>query len=809
MEDMDEIVQEFLVESHENLDQLDHDLVELEQDPTSRPLLSSIFRTIHTIKGTSGFLAFSQLESVTHVGESLLSRLRDGALTLTPEMTSALLAMVDAVRALLGQIEESGQEGDRDHSALIATLTALQQGDAAPAAGTEEPTTHSATSNDSAASKDSANKDDAGSATDDAPADDATPVAAGDDALLGELLVTQGAVTEDEVILALAAQEVGDDRRIGEILVNVGDTTPEAVAAALDTQHEGRRSAADSTIRVDVDLLDTLMNLVGELVLTRNQIVQRAATRQDADLLRTSHRLNLIAGELQEGVMRTRMQAIDTVWSKLPRVVRDLSVQLGKQVRVQMEGRDTELDKTILESVKDPLTHLVRNSVDHGIETPDLRVAAGKPAEGTLTLRAFHEGGQVNIEICDDGAGIDPAKLRDRAVARGLLSPEAATRLSDREALNLIFAPGFSTAEKVTNVSGRGVGMDVVKTNIEKIGGLVDVHSVLGEGTTIRIKIPLTLAIIPALVVSAEGHRYAIPQVNLLELLRLDAGGDGPKVELIHGTPVYRLRGQLLPLVSLRQQLGLDQSTAEATYIAVLQADDHQFGLVVDDIKDTEEIVVKPLGSLLRHIDVYAGATIMGDGEVALILDTMALAQHAGVVSEASGRQENADTEQTSSGERAHLLVAGLADGRQVALPLDAVDRLEEIEQHRVERIGSQEVVQYRGRVLPLVRLDQVYGAHGEDAGDGPLQVVVCGHAGALVGFVVRSILDIVDAELAVRSSLDSGGRLGSAVVSGSVTELVDVAHAVGSLGDLLRAQAAAVAADSSSSPQSSQHVAV
>lgn len=805
MEDMDEIVQEFLVESHENLDQLDHDLVELEQDPTSRPLLSSIFRTIHTIKGTSGFLAFSQLESVTHVGESLLSRLRDGALTLTPEMTSALLAMVDAVRALLGQIEESGQEGDRDHSALIATLTALQQGDAAPAAGVEGPATDSATSNGGATSND---------ATEDSVStDDATPVAAGDDALLGQLLVTQGAVTEDEVILALAAQEVGDDRRIGEILVNVGDTTPEAVAAALDTQHEGRRSAADSTIRVDVDLLDTLMNLVGELVLTRNQIVQRAATRQDADLLRTSHRLNLIAGELQEGVMRTRMQAIDTVWSKLPRVVRDLSVQLGKQVRVQMEGRDTELDKTILESVKDPLTHLVRNSVDHGIETPDLRVAAGKPAEGTLTLRAFHEGGQVNIEICDDGAGIDPAKLRDRAVARGLLSPEAAARLSDREALNLIFAPGFSTAEKVTNVSGRGVGMDVVKTNIEKIGGLVDVHSVLGAGTTIRIKIPLTLAIIPALVVSAEGHRYAIPQVNLLELLRLDAGGDGPKVELIQGTPVYRLRGQLLPLVSLRQQLGLDQSTAEATYIAVLQADDHQFGLVVDDIKDTEEIVVKPLGSLLRHIDVYAGATIMGDDEVALILDTMALAQHAGVISEASGRQESADAEQTSSGERAHLLVAGLADGRQVALPLDAVDRLEEIEQHRVERIGSQEVVQYRGRVLPLVRLDQVYGAHGEDAGDGPLQVVVCGHAGALVGFVVRSILDIVDAELAVRSSLDSGGRLGSAVVSGSVTELVDVAHAVGSLGDLLRAQAAAVAADSSSSPQpsqqSSQHVAV
>jgi two-component system, chemotaxis family, sensor kinase CheA len=756
VEDMDEIVQEFLVESHENLDQLDHDLVELEQDPTSRPLLSSIFRTIHTIKGTSGFLAFSQLESVTHVGESLLSRLRDGALALTPDMTSALLAMVDAVRALLDQIEQTGHEGDDDHTDLLAVLTTLQEGP-------------------------------------------------GRDRLLGEVLVTQGAVSQDEVLLALAAQEVGDDRRIGEILVNVTETTPEAVAAALDTQHEGRRSAADSTIRVDVELLDTLMNLVGELVLTRNQIVQRAATRQDPDLLRTSHRLNLIAGELQEGVMRTRMQAIDTVWSKLPRVVRDLSVQLGKQVHVSMEGRDTELDKTILESVKDPLTHLVRNCVDHGIETPQVRAAAGKPAEGTLTLRAFHEGGQVNIEICDDGAGMDPALLRERAVSRGLITPEAAARLSERETLNLVFAPGFSTAETVTNVSGRGVGMDVVKTNIEKISGQVDIQSVLGQGTTVRIKIPLTLAIIPALVVSAQGRRYAIPQVNLLELLRLDAGGDGPKVETIQGTPVYRLRGQLLPLVSLREQLRLGQDEAGATYIAVLQADDRQFGLVVDDIQDTEEIVVKPLGSLLRHIDVYAGATIMGDGEVALILDTTALAQHAGVVSQGPVRAEPERAEQKPTGERAHLLLAALADGRHVALPLDAVDRLEEVARERVERIGAQEVVQYRGAVLPLVRLDDVYAAtaggngNGDGDGDGsgtdagPLEVVVCGHAGGLVGFVVESILDIVEADLDVRSSLDCGGRLGSAVVSGTVTELVDVAHAVGPLCDRLHAPAAPV----------------
>jgi two-component system chemotaxis sensor kinase CheA len=758
---MDEIVQEFLVESHENLDQLDHDLVELEQDPTSRALLSSIFRTIHTIKGTSGFLAFSQLESVTHVGESLLSRLRDGALQLTPEMTSALLTMVDTVRALLGQIEQTGHEGSDDHSALVATLTALQEGS-------------------SAVSQDAPTDVDATTAAEPDPA-------TGEDRLLGEVLVTQGAVSEDDVTLALAAQEVGDDRRIGEILVNVGDTTPEAVAAALDTQHEGRRSAADSTIRVDVDLLDTLMNLVGELVLTRNQIVQRAATRQDAELLRTSHRLNLIAGELQEGVMRTRMQAIDTVWSKLPRVVRDLSVQLGKQVRVHMEGRDTELDKTILESVKDPLTHLVRNSVDHGIETPEVRAASGKPAEGKLTLRAFHEGGQVNIEICDDGAGIDPAKLRDRAVSRGLMSAEAAGRLTEREALNLIFAPGFSTAETVTNVSGRGVGMDVVKTNIEKIGGLVDVQSVLGRGTTIRIKIPLTLAIIPALVVSAQDRRYAIPQVNLLELLRLDTLADGPKVEAIQGTPVYRLRGQLLPLVSLREQLGLDAPESDGpTHIAVLQADDRQFGLVVDDIQDTEEIVVKPLGSLLRHIDMYAGATIMGDGEVALILDTTALAEHAGVLAEKAEQPSTADLT-AQAADATQLLLLSLSDGRRLGLNLDMVDRLEEVQQSAIEQVGGYEVIQYRHGLLPLVRLDRVYGADpamtdlARGAQD-PLQVVVCLHRGVLVGLVVEEILDIVDDALEVRSALGSGGRYGSVVVDGRVTEILDVGHAVGDL---------------------------
>jgi two-component system chemotaxis sensor kinase CheA len=540
--ELDEIVQEFLVESHENLDQLDSDLLALEQEPGSRALLGSIFRTIHTIKGTSGFLAYSHLEAVAHVGESLLSRLRDGELVLTPDMTSALLEMVDAVRGLLSSIEATGAEGNPDHTALIARLTDLQSrpGDLV----VELP---------------------------DAPALEVPTVpepAPASGQRLGEALVQAGATEPEAVLSAVLDQALGgDDRKIGEILVAKGGVKQADVDGALEAQSEGRRSVADSSIRVDVDLLDALMTLVGELVLTRNQIVQHASTRADADLVRSSQRLNLIASELQEGVMKTRMQPIDSIWSKVPRVVRDLSHTCGKPVRVEMEGKETELDRTILESTKDPLTHLVRNAVDHAIETPAERVAAGKDPEGLLLLRAYHEGGQVNIEITDDGKGIDPAVIGAKAIEKGLVSAEQLGRMTPREIVNLIFLAGFSTAAAVTNVSGRGVGMDVVKTNIEKIGGTIDVQSHVGRGTTFRIKIPLTLAIIPALTVTCAGDRYAIPQVSLLELVRLEGEAVSKGVEQIHGAPVYRLRGSLLPLVYLDRELAvgpgeLDRSAA-------------------------------------------------------------------------------------------------------------------------------------------------------------------------------------------------------------------------------------------------------
>ncbi|MFZ0963307.1 MAG: chemotaxis protein CheW [Terriglobia bacterium] len=928
MGDMDDIVKDFLVESNENLDQLDRDLVTLEKDPAAREVLASIFRTIHTIKGTSGFLGFPRLESVTHVGENLLSQLRDGRLLLNAEITSGLLAMVDAVRQMLVNIETTGQEGEGDFTSLIETLTCLQGGEmkkkkksAAEVAIPPAP---------------SAGLLPADTAPPSPPADlppapqvmeepDCEPEKADPSLRLGEILVQAGGANPDVVNEGLKLQHEGDDRRLGEILVEKGAAKPAAVQDALQVQAEARGPAlSDSNIRVDVSLLDKLMNLVGELVLARNQILQFSSTQQDTSFLNTSQRLNLITTELQEGVMKTRMQPIGNIWSKFPRVVRDLATACGKQVNIEMQGKETELDKTIIESIKDPLTHLVRNAIDHGIEMPDKRLALGKPPEGHLLLRAFHEGGQVNIEISDDGAGIDLERVKQKALEKGLIAPDQAARLSDRELLNLLFLPGFSTADKVTNVSGRGVGMDVVKTNIEKIGGTVDIQNRLGQGTTLKIKIPLTLAIIPALIVTSNGDRYAIPQVSLLELVRLEGEQARKGIEMIHGAAVYRLRGKLLPLVNLNHELrvdgsknvteqkgpegstalagagsdaqaldfasarskhllwksrlrdfldgkstltlaeaishkdcalgkwlyssglqqfgklpevqqleslhqqfhgvvrevislktsgntagserelarveslsaqivsllsGLERQMAEsnAVNIVVLQADDRHFGLVVDEINDTEEIVVKPLGKQLKGIPTFAGATIMGDGQVALILDVLGVAQLANVVSEVRDRsvgEKAAETESRHDDGESLLLLGGPDDGR-MAMPLSLVARLEEFARTAVEQTEGRHVVQYRGQILPLIHLSSALAERREQprtsgpsepgGEDEKIQVVVYTDQGRSVGLVVDRILDIAHEAVKIKQQSGRQGTLGSRVVQGRVTELLDV----------------------------------
>jgi two-component system chemotaxis sensor kinase CheA len=494
--------------------------------------------------------------------------------------------------------------------------------------------------------------------------------------------------------------------------------------------------------------------------------------------------------------MKTRMQPIGNVWSRFPRVVRDLALSCGKQVAVEMEGADTELDKTIIEAIKDPLTHLVRNAVDHGIEAPELRQQRGKNREGRLRLRAYHEGGKVNIEIRDDGGGIDVTKVKARAVQRGMLSSEEAERLHEREALNLIFLPGFSTAEKITNVSGRGVGMDVVKTNIEKIGGTVDLSTTVGEGSAVMIRIPLTLAIIPALIVASGGGRYAIPQVSLVELVRLDPEQARTAIELVHGTPVYRLRGNLLPVVSLGRTLGdeagegpLGLRPDEAVNIVVLQSGDRQFGLVVGSIHDTEEIVVKPLSKQLKGTAAFAGATIMGDGKVALILDVSGIAQRAGVVSELRERALPGKSEGPveAAGEKQTLLLCAVGGGSRLAIPLAKVARLEEFATEKLEALGAQPVIQYRGQILPLLRLSSVLverrrAPRQPQAASGRLQVIVHNGPRGSVGLVVDQILDIVEGSFALQRPASRPGVLGSAVIQGRVTELLDLEHAVGLL---------------------------
>ena len=804
MSDLD-IVQEFLAESYENLDRLDRDLVGLEKNPKDRDALGGVFRTIHTIKGTCGFLAFNKLEKVAHVGENLLTLLRDGQLTLNPEITTGLLGMVDAVRQMLKEIASTGRDGEEEYPELRETLTRLQTV-AAPGSASATPTGNALPDSELRSLPESLLSA-AQSGTKILSVESATPEPQATVAMrqendaspykpalekLGGLLVERGQAQAADIVQALEDQARGDRRRLGEILIHRGSATQKDVLAAQQTLEAKARDTLPETIRVGVSLLDKLMTLVGELVLARNQLVQFTNALDDGRLQAISERMNLIATELQEQVMKTRMQPVGNIWSQFPRTVRDVALGCGKEMNIEMEGKETELDKTIIEAIKDPLTHLVRNSVDHGIELPEERVKAGKERAGRLILRAFHEGGQVIIEISDDGAGLRVERIRQKAIERALITAEQAARMGEMEIFNLIFLPGFSTAERVTNVSGRGVGMDVVKTNVEKIGGTVDVQSTMGHGTTVRVKIPLTLAIIPALVVSCGGDRYAIPQVSLLELVRLEADDSGKGVELVHGAPVYRLRGCLLPLVYLRRELRLatDANFAEeqsgVVNIVVLQADGRQFGLVVDAINDTEEIVVKPLCKQLKTLKTFAGSSIMGDGKVALILDVLGLAQRGGVVGEMRDRallEKTGESIAAAAKKQTFLLFAGPGDSR-MAIPLSELARLEEFPVAQVEMSGRDWVTQYRGQILPLIRLNVVLEERRNklralqvlpEVDSGPIQVLVLNYEGRSFGLVVERILDIVEDLADVRSKATRASVLYTVVIDNRVTELLDI----------------------------------
>jgi len=712
---MDDLTREFLIESQEGLDRMERCMTELETQPKDAALLADIFRSVHTIKGTTGFLGFKRLEKLAHAGENLLGLLREGKLEADGPIITGLLALLDGLRSILKSIEASADEGAGDDAALIGRLEELQ----APAQETKKPTRAKSEAQAKVG---------------------VAPVAAVAVAEVAVQAPAAAAVPAAAVVTAKNEAAAGP----GTNACAIAEAAPAAAPAAASGA-AGAGSAAESTLRGDVTLLNRLMNLVGELVLTRNQVLQ--ATAADPNMTLLSRRLDMVTADLRESVMKARMQPVSNIFSKMPRIVRDLSHSLSRKVRLQVEGQDTELDKSLLEAIKDPLTHAVRNSLDHGIEPPEVREAAGKDPEGTLKLRASHEGSHVVIEVSDDGAGIAVDKVRQKAIERGVVTAERAQRLSERELLQLIFLPGFSTAAAVTNVSGRGVGMDVVRTNVERIGGKVEIDSRAGKGTTLRMRIPLTLAIIPALIVRSLNQSFALPQGALFELVHVPPAQAAEAIEWIEGAPLYRLRGKLLPLVFLDRMLMAESETwtlgEKDHFIAVLDADGRRFGLVVDGLADPEEIVVKPLSTSLKDIGLYSGATVLGNADLALILDPASIAMKAGVTLTAEEEVAHKSGEAAEAGALAnleYLLVD--AGGRRAAVPLEDVLRIEQIPMSRIEYIGYRPVLNFDGQLLPVEDSGSVLSA-AEGNPETQVIVVICREGGRHVGIAVSHVLDV------------------------------------------------------------------
>jgi two-component system, chemotaxis family, sensor kinase CheA len=707
---MDDLLREFLTETNESLNLVDAELVRFEQEPNNGAILGNIFRLVHTIKGTCGFLALPRLETLTHAAETLMGKFRDG-MPVTAEAVTLILSTIDRIKSILEAIEKSEQEPEGGDADLIDQLGRMARGEAAA-----PPQVVSL------------------------PQPAAAPVELKSD--------------------PSDAPEKSDK--------------PDKLAAERPEEDRGDRLAGHS-IRVNVDTLDHLMTTVSELVLTRNQLLEIVRRHEDSDFKVPLQRLSNVTAELQEGVMKTRMQPIGNAWQKLPRVVRDLCAELGKDIELSMRGADTELDRQVLDLVKDPLTHLVRNCADHGIESPAERIAAGKPARGTIRLSAWHEGGHIIIEISDNGRGLDLAGIKAKVIEKGLASEAQLAAKSEAEICNYIFAPGFTTAAKVTSISGRGVGMDVVRNNIEQIGGTVDLKSVSGAGVTFTIKIPLTLAIVSALIVEAGGERFAIPQLAVLELVRAGNSGEH-RIEHIKDAPVLRLRNKLLPLVRLKEVFSLGACDNENGFVVVTQVGSQVFGVVVDGVFHTEEIVIKPMSSKLRHIPVFSGTTILGDGSVIMIIDPNGVAQALGRAAAAAARAENAELqsrEEESDEDTVSLLVFRAGSQQPKAVPLSLVTRLEEIDCRKIEISDGRHLVQYRDQLMPLLRIDAEAGLKKE----GAQPILVFSDQGRSMGLVADEIIDIVEERLDIEVSSDRPGLLGYAVIKGATTEIIDVGH--------------------------------
>ena len=770
---MDDLLGEFLTETNESMDTLDVELVNLEKNPNDPELLSNIFRLVHTIKGTCGFLGLPRLEAVAHAGENVLGKFRSGEMQVTPDAVTLILESLDRIKHILSVLEATEAEPDGDDQDLITRLDAMAEGElpaapepvAVPAEAAEAEPAPAA----EVAAEPAAEVDDA----------------AGDDTLSAEeihrLFPDRSGEGIDTPAGAKGLLEEVASRILSE---NSAATEPAPAVAAHDddaTHHATSREGgiASQSIRVNVDVLENLMTMVSELVLTRNQLLQILRQMKDSEFGAPLQRLNHVVSELQEGVMKTRMQPIGTAWAKLPRIVRDLSHELGKKIELVMNGAETELDRQVLELIRDPLTHMVRNSADHGIEMPTDRRAVGKKEIGRIGLNAFHEGGHIIIEIADDGKGLPLEKIRAKALANRIVSESELANMSEQQVQQLIFRPGFSTAEQVTSVSGRGVGMDVVRTNIEKIGGTIEMRSTVGKGSTFIIKIPLTLAIVSALIVESADERFAIPQISVLELVRASAKSEH-RIEKIKGTPVLRLRNRLLPLVHLGQLLNLvDTSTEQGQissdgYIVVTQVGNYSFGLIVDQVFDTEEIVVKPVAPILRHIEMFSGNTILGDGSVIMILDPNGIANITGET--AMPDHESAASEAKSvrhAQDAVSLLLFKAGNKTPKAVPLALVARLEDVETSRIEFSSGAPVIQYRGHLMPLIPFNTAHDLSAKDRHP----VLVFADGDRSMGLIVDEIVDIVEDDIRVQLAPDQNGLVGSAIIAGQATEVIDVGH--------------------------------
>ncbi|MEE7455364.1 hybrid sensor histidine kinase/response regulator [Methylorubrum populi] len=763
---MDDLLREFLVESAEHLDTVDAELVRFEQDPNNQQILRNIFRLVHTIKGTCGFLGLPRLEALAHAAETLMGRFRDGY-PVSGSSVTLILATLDRLKAILADLEATGSEPAGGDSDLIDALEQMSS-EEAPAAAAPPPL----------------------------PVLQALPAIVERELKPGEVSLEDlerafmeapgpddfaseppapVAVPKVEMAAAIAAEPAAPARE--------PEPAAERSAPSASAPAEGGEGgvAKVQTIRVNVDTIEHLMTMVSELVLTRNQLLEIARRHEDSGYKVPLQRLSHVTAELQEGVMKTRMQPIGNAWQKLPRVVRDLSAELGKGIDLVMSGAETELDRQVLDVIKDPLTHMVRNSADHGIESTNERIKAGKPARGSIRLSAYHEGGTITIEIADDGKGLDLAAIRKKAIERNFAPAADIERMTDAQVAKFIFHAGFSTAKAITSVSGRGVGMDVVKTNIETIGGVVDIATELGRGTTFTIKIPLTLAIVSALIVKANEQRYAVPQIAVLELVRVDPKNDNKStntIERIHGAPVLRLRERLLPIVTLdglmRGQATVEEGeVVESGFVVVAQVGRQRFGVLVDEVFHTEEIVVKPMSSKLRHIPLFAGNTILGDGAVVLIVDPNGVAKLVGQSAQ-SGAATETEAEEIEAGDaKATLLVFKGGAGGFKAVPLSLVTRLEEIDASKIEHLGGRPLIQYRGRLMPLVPADPGITLRSE----GNQALVVFSDGDRAMGLVVDEIVDIVEERLDIEISADRSDLIGSAVLRGRATDIINIAH--------------------------------